>query len=145
MPAQRLACWQHVAHDIVLCCLWTHPRSENIFNPFCGIVEMEHRSIFEYWWAVCLWGHNITGSCYVIAYCMPKNGWGAVQEMREVKIYDLKQGFGSYEWLEEDLNRKRCLLYFVGRLQDVYCYNIQKWKGGEKNLYVVSGWVWIKM
>lgn len=26
--------------------------------------------------------YNITGSCYDIAYCMPKNGRGAVQEMR---------------------------------------------------------------
>jgi hypothetical protein len=32
--------------------------------------------------------YNITSSRYVIAYCMPKSGWGAVQEMREVKIYD---------------------------------------------------------
>jgi len=47
MPAQSVACGQHVAHDTVLCCLWTHPRSENVFNPFCGIVEMEHWSSFQ--------------------------------------------------------------------------------------------------
>jgi len=42
---------------------------------------MEQRSCFENWWGLCLWGHNITGYCYVIAYCMPKNGSRAVQEM----------------------------------------------------------------